>query len=171
MEDNIELIVKLPKGIYVASQMLVVKPDDVVQIPLEIIANGTPLQSYCGKWLKWAAKDERNLDMKQEPFINKPCISKGVCHEDKIKVLDKIREEIKALTDGVEPEHIWNVDVFAIIDKYKVEIDKKELWECLREIASGQYEDYCNLKYIIEHSTPQEVIEEIEKRRKANVRY
>lgn len=44
MEDTIELVIKLPKGIYVASQMLNVKPDDVVQIPLEVIANGTPLQ-------------------------------------------------------------------------------------------------------------------------------
>lgn len=33
--------------------------------------------------------------LEQEPFINKPCISKGVCHEDKIKVLDKISAEIE----------------------------------------------------------------------------
>jgi hypothetical protein len=32
--------------------------------------------------------------------------------------LDKIRAEIKALTDGAEPERIWNVDVLQIIDKY-----------------------------------------------------
>ena len=49
MEDNIELVIKLPKGIYVASQMLDVKPDDVVQIPLEIIANGTPLPKGHGR--------------------------------------------------------------------------------------------------------------------------
>lgn len=49
MEDNIELVIKLPKGIYVASQMLNVKPDDVVQIPLEVIANGTPLPKGHGK--------------------------------------------------------------------------------------------------------------------------
>ena len=39
----------------------------------------------------------------------------------KVDVLDKIRAEIEALTDGVKPEHIWNVDVFDIIDKYKAE--------------------------------------------------
>lgn len=33
--------------------------------------------------------------LEQEPFINKPCISKGVCNEDKIKVLDKISAEIE----------------------------------------------------------------------------
>lgn len=27
--------------------------------------------SYCGKWLKWADKDEQNLAMKQEPVIDK----------------------------------------------------------------------------------------------------
>lgn len=80
--------------------------------------------SYCGKWLKWTGKDEQNLDMKQEPFINKPCVSKGACHEDMIKALDKIREEIEALTDGAEPEHVWNVDVLAIIDKYKAESEE-----------------------------------------------
>ena len=49
MEDNIELVIKIPKGIYVASQMLDVKPDDVVQIPLENIANGTPLPKGHGR--------------------------------------------------------------------------------------------------------------------------
>lgn len=36
-------------------------------------------------------------------------------------VLDKIKAEIKALTDGAETERIWNVDVLAIIDRYKAE--------------------------------------------------
>lgn len=39
----------------------------------------------------------------------------------KADVLDEIKTEIKALTDGAEPERIWNVDALAIIDKYKVE--------------------------------------------------
>lgn len=30
----------------------------------------------------------------QDPFINKPCVSIGVCENDKNKVLDKIRTEI-----------------------------------------------------------------------------
>lgn len=41
-------------------------------------------------------------------------------------ILDKIRAEIKALTDGEEPEHIWNVDALAIIDKYKAEKEDNE---------------------------------------------
>lgn len=31
----------------------------------------------------------------QDPFINIPCVSQQACHEDKIKVLDKISNEIK----------------------------------------------------------------------------
>lgn len=27
----------------------------------------------------------------QEPFMNKPCVAHQVCHEDKVKILDKIR--------------------------------------------------------------------------------
>jgi hypothetical protein len=30
----------------------------------------------------------------EEPFINKPCISKGVCEHDKNAILDRIRAEI-----------------------------------------------------------------------------
>ena len=41
-------------------------------------------------------------------------------------VLDKIRAEIEALTDGAKPERIWNVDVLAIIDKYKAESEDKK---------------------------------------------
>ena len=36
-------------------------------------------------------------------------------------VLDKIRAEIMSLTNGVTPEHIWNVDALEIIDKYRGE--------------------------------------------------
>ena len=31
----------------------------------------------------------------QDPFINIPCVSQQACHEDKIKVLDKICNEIE----------------------------------------------------------------------------
>lgn len=44
---------------------------------------------------------------------------KNAYERGKADVLDKIRAEIKALTDGAETERIWNVDVLAIIDKYK----------------------------------------------------
>lgn len=36
-----------------------------------------------------------NRILELEPFINKTCVSEGVCNEDKIKVLDKISAEIE----------------------------------------------------------------------------
>ena len=35
--------------------------------------------------------------LEQETFINKPCVSSGVCEHDKNNVLEEIREEIKEL--------------------------------------------------------------------------
>ena len=43
MCDTVKLIVEIPKEIYKASQIIDVKYDDVIQIPLEVIKNGTPL--------------------------------------------------------------------------------------------------------------------------------
>ena len=61
--------------------------------------------SYCGKWLKWADKDEQNLRMKQE------------------SILGKIRAEIEQVEIN---GHIRDVECFRaglnvainIIDKY-----------------------------------------------------
>lgn len=77
--------------------------------------------------------------LEQEPFINKPCISEGVCREDKIQVLDKIRAEIVELTKcpyGTEclgancPSNtdcmICGDHVLEILDKYKAESEHKE---------------------------------------------
>jgi len=69
--------------------------------------------------------DERdlvNMEWEEEPFINKPCISTGVCHEDKVKVLDKIRAEIERLHYHPKLDFIKNDEVvdlaLDIIDKY-----------------------------------------------------
>ena len=73
----------------------------------------------------------------QEPFINKPCVSSGVCEHDKNVVLDKIRAEIQALSpkptafDVVDgnpiKDAVWETiaDVLKIIDKYKAESEDK----------------------------------------------
>lgn len=39
--------------------------------------------------------------LEQEPFINKPCVSSGVCEHDKNKVLDKLRAEIEPKCDRI----------------------------------------------------------------------
>lgn len=60
--------------------------------------------SYCGKWLKWADKDEQNLRMKQE------------------SILDKIRAElIQSIQNGTLKIENGNEELFRIIDKYKAE--------------------------------------------------
>ena len=71
--------------------------------------------SYCGKWLKWADKDEQNLTMKQE-FI-----------------LDKIRAEIED-TGAYEQEVKGKTEFvkgitycLSIINKYNAEREKNEL--------------------------------------------
>lgn len=51
--------------------------------------------------------------LEQEPFINKDCVSKGVCHEDKIKVLDKISAEIEKQEKWLDCAgyNAYNVDI------------------------------------------------------------
>lgn len=60
----------------------------------------------------------------QKPFINKPCISSGVCKHDKNEVINKIRTEIMKLQlykmfEGEDTFYIERDDALAIIDKYK----------------------------------------------------
>lgn len=65
----------------------------------------------------------------QEPFINKDCVSKSACHEDKIRVLDKITTEMEQLTVAVDTncnQYVSKNDVINIINKYKTERNDKE---------------------------------------------
>lgn len=55
--------------------------------------------------------DVVEAEEEQEPFINKPCVSSGVCEHDKNKVLDKIRAEILE-----EKEY-----AYADFERYKVD--------------------------------------------------
>ena len=60
--------------------------------------------------------------LEQEPFINKPCVSSGVCEHDKQNVLDKIRAEIEIWhKEGTNWSDIRLMNIEDIIDKYKVE--------------------------------------------------
>lgn len=66
--------------------------------------------SYCGKWLKWADKDEQNLRMKQE------------------SVIDKIKAEIEqdAFTDVNGWKYIFVNRINQIIDKCISESEDKK---------------------------------------------
>ena len=67
--------------------------------------------------------------LEQEPFMNKPCVSHKVCHEDKVKVLDKIRAEIEQTSetvDGFLMHDGTKRTVLKIINKHKSESEDKE---------------------------------------------
>lgn len=95
----------------------------------------------CADWIDAIGLGIKALD--QELFINKSCVSSGICEHDKNKVLDKIRAEIEEEygdynicewyenydyeeNDTSEYMFIGNVsDILAIIDKYKESEDKE----------------------------------------------
>lgn len=70
--------------------------------------------------------------LEQEPFINKPCVSKKVCEHDKQMVLDKIRAEIEQFAknpnfgDLSTGASCGALKAIEIIDKYKAERSDKE---------------------------------------------
>ena len=63
---------------------------------------------------------EQLPSVQPEPFINKPCVSEGVCREDKMKVLEKIKAEMQDIMIRTYQE------VKAIIDKYTAESEDEE---------------------------------------------
>lgn len=74
----------------------------------------------------------------KEPFINKPCVSSGVCEHDKQKVLDKIRDQLKSHLRGVE----ITLEVLVENDplRPKMEGAKTTLEECLELIDKAEKE-------------------------------
>ena len=79
--------------------------------------------SFADKIMIDACKGAIDL-LEQEPFINKPCVSKGACHEDKIEVLDKISAEI-------EKQEKWLV--CAGYNAYNVDIAFSSIKKVLKE--------------------------------------
>ena len=77
--------------------------------------------------------------LEQELFINKPCVSSGVCEHDKNKVLDKIREQMKDYLRGVE----ITLEVLVENDplRPKMEGAKDTLEECLDLIDKAETEE------------------------------
>lgn len=68
--------------------------------------------SYCGKWLKWADKDEQNLRMKQESVLN--------------KIRTEIEQNAYPIVHGVN-NHEKGMTLYGIlqvIDRYKAESEE-----------------------------------------------
>ena len=73
----------------------------------------------------WNGKSQRNTHWEpKEPFINKPCISEGVCHEDKMQVLEKIKAEIEHMIPFSKEALSMKLGMLEIIDKYMKESEE-----------------------------------------------
>lgn len=57
----------------------------------------------------------------REPFINKPCVSEVACHEDKVKVLEKIKTEIEHMIPFSKEALSMKLGMLEIIEKYMKE--------------------------------------------------
>jgi len=67
--------------------------------------------------------------LEQESFINKPCVSSGVCEHDKNVVIDKIRAEIAEIPKKYPMTMDYEnglKEALTIINKYKAESEDKE---------------------------------------------
>lgn len=69
-------------------------------------------------------------ELKQEPFMNKPCVSAGVCEHDKLQLLDRIKADIEKQqygfmnsTDYANGVRFGLMLAYKIIKKYKKEIE------------------------------------------------
>lgn len=88
---------------------------------LSYIADEMPSME-CADWKEAISMAIKAL--KQEPFINKACVSTNACKHDKEIALNKIKAEIKHNSelftnkDGEDCLAIYEDDVIEIIDKY-----------------------------------------------------
>ena len=84
----------------------------------------------------WCPLIETIESLEQESFINKPCVARQICHEDKIKVLDKIKAEIEeymsTLKYAISEDELTikglkdaYAECLEIIDKYRSESEDK----------------------------------------------
>ena len=73
----------------------------------------------CRQLAEWLKDYKRFLE--QEPFINKPCVSKNVCEHDKQMILDKIRAEIDSHCSDNRDRNDGLYIAMKIIDKYIAE--------------------------------------------------
>lgn len=90
--------------------------EEALKIWLPVIEMGVANMRECKEALDIAIKA-----LEQEPFINKPCVSSGVCEHDKNKVLDKIRAEIDSHCSDNRDRNDGLYIAMKIIDKYIAE--------------------------------------------------
>lgn len=100
--------------------------EKAIEILKEIIDEGWLISDF----EKCVAIDACEMAIKaleQEPFMNKSCVSAGVCEHDKMQALDKVRTEIEDLDRYYDNDYFSNNndamfkcdEVMQIIDKYR----------------------------------------------------
>ena len=79
--------------------------------------------SYCGKWLKWADKDEQNLAMKQESVLDKVRveIKEKIEQEEFARSVFRHEEKDTAKAEQCTGSIMAYNNVIKLIDKYKAE--------------------------------------------------
>lgn len=94
-----ELVINIPEEIYKASQVIDVKYEDVIQIPLEVIANGTPLTP---KVLADLLMEERiRGELKQDVSYSKDVIDNVRCRLT-VDIIDR-----RPCYCGAELREVW----------------------------------------------------------------
>ena len=109
-EDGISVLIHIDKNDYHRIVNGFANEDDAVMFE-DLFKNGVQLHNN-----------------QQELFMNKPYIAHQACHEDKVKVLDKIRAEIE---EHAKIDQNLNIDraralcwCLDVIDKYKTESEE-----------------------------------------------
>lgn len=94
-----------------------IRPDQIVGI---INAGDEP----SNPWVLIYTEDGKNYEKEpcNDAFMNKTCVSSGVCEHDKQRTLDKIRAElIQAIQNGTIKIESGTDMLFRIIELYKAE--------------------------------------------------
>lgn len=108
-------------------------PEEASKHEYELVPNDYIMKSE--QWLK---------ELTEYKQLNKPCVATQICHEDKVKVLDKIKsdiEEYKSTIDNAISEDELKIegmkeaytDCLEIIDKYRAETEQFGNPDRLRE--------------------------------------
>lgn len=106
MAGYIDLVIKIPEEIYKASQILDVKYEDTVQIPLEVISNGTPLPK----------EDEIKHSSKRVEALKRLKLLQMKKEEEKIKML--IEQEEFAFIKEIPSDKLWKLIFFLELIDY-----------------------------------------------------
>lgn len=101
--------------------------EKAIEILKEIIDEGWLISDF-EKCVAIDACEMATQALEKEPFMNKPCVSVGVCEHDKLQLLDRIKADIEKQqygfmnsTDYANGVRFGLMLAYKIIKKYKKE--------------------------------------------------